>query len=110
MELSQYMFEPLREDEEFLLYEGRPRPSEAAPVLLLAPVSTRPELESLKKIEHEYSLRSALDSAWAVRPLELSERWIPLAGHGDDAVFMLRSRSRHGSQRVAQKEADSQGM
>jgi hypothetical protein len=41
---------------------------------MLASVSTRPELESLKKIEHEYSLRRALDSAWAVRPLGLSER------------------------------------
>jgi PAS domain S-box-containing protein len=42
--------------------------------LLLAPASTRPSPETLKKIDHEYSLRSELDSAWAVRPLDLSER------------------------------------
>ena len=71
MELSKYVFEPLREDGEFLLYEGRSRQSEAAPVLL-APVSTRPELESLKKIEHEYSFRAELDATWAVMPLALS--------------------------------------
>ena len=42
-------------------------------VLLLAPASMRPALETLKKIEHEYSLRDELDSSWAVRPLALSE-------------------------------------
>jgi serine/threonine protein kinase len=34
----------------------------------------QPALETLKKIEHEYSLSDELDSAWAVRPLALSER------------------------------------
>jgi PAS domain S-box-containing protein len=34
----------------------------------------RPGLETLKKIEHEYSLRDELDSAWAVRPLAVSEQ------------------------------------
>jgi PAS domain S-box-containing protein len=33
-----------------------------------------PALETLKKIEHEYSLRDELDSAWAVRSLALSEQ------------------------------------
>jgi serine/threonine protein kinase len=33
----------------------------------------QPALETLRKIEHEYSLRDELDSAWAVRPLALSE-------------------------------------
>jgi hypothetical protein len=36
VELSEYVFEPVREEEEFLLYEDRPRQSEAAPVLLKA--------------------------------------------------------------------------
>src|ERR1700745_3615014 len=31
-------------------------------------------LETLKKVEYEYSLRDELDSAWAVRPLALSEQ------------------------------------
>jgi hypothetical protein len=33
----------------------------------------QPALETLRKIEFEYSLRDELDSAWAVRPLALSE-------------------------------------
>ena len=36
--------------------------------------STRPALGTLRKLEHEYSLRGELDSAWAVRPLALSEQ------------------------------------
>ena len=46
---------------------------DSLPVLLLAPTSARPPLETLRKIEHEYSLREELDSAWAVRPLAVSE-------------------------------------
>jgi PAS domain S-box-containing protein len=34
----------------------------------------QPALETVKKIEYEYSLRDELDSAWAVRPLALYER------------------------------------
>ena len=66
--------EPLRKDEEFILYRGRQSndPGSRA-VLLLVPASTRPALETLKKIEREYSLRDELGSAWAVRPLAVSQ-------------------------------------
>ena len=51
------------------------RPETERPsVLLLAPASTRPSPETLKKIDHEYSLSSDLDTAWAVRPVGVSER------------------------------------
>src|SRR5215468_5633168 len=73
VDLAKYVLEPLRKDEEFVLYRGEP--SERAgslSLLLLAPASTRPALETLKKIGHEYSLRHELDSAWAVRPLAVS--------------------------------------
>jgi PAS domain S-box-containing protein len=68
VELSADVLELLRKDDEFLLYRDKP-----SSVLLLAPVSTRPALESLRKIEHEYSLKDELDPAWAVRPLALSQ-------------------------------------
>ncbi len=74
MELSQYVLEVLRRDEEFVLYRGEPSNQPCSPsVLLLAPASMGPALETLRKIEHEYSLRDELDSAWAVRSLALSE-------------------------------------
>jgi serine/threonine protein kinase len=64
----------LREDGEFVLYRAHAKLIEPPRLLLLAPASTRPAPETLKKIDHEYSLRSELDSAWALRPLALSER------------------------------------
>ena len=74
MELSQYVLEVLRRDEEFVLYRGDPSNQPCSPsVLLLAPASMQPALATLKKIEHEYSLRDELDSAWAVRSLAVSE-------------------------------------
>ncbi|HYO80893.1 MAG TPA: protein kinase, partial [Bryobacteraceae bacterium] len=74
MQLSEYSLEPLREDAEFVLYRAHAKATEAQSVLLLTPTSTRPSPETLQKIEYEYSLRNELDSAWAVRPLALSDR------------------------------------
>jgi PAS domain S-box-containing protein len=74
-DFSQYVLEVLRRDEEFVLYRGADsNHSGLASILLLAPASMGPALETLKKIEHEYSLRDELDSAWAVRSLALSEQ------------------------------------
>jgi len=76
VELGEYALEPLRKDEEFILYRGLHRSQKDADppsILLLAPVSTRPAPETLKKIEQEYSFRSELDTTWAVRPRDLSQ-------------------------------------
>jgi hypothetical protein len=74
VELSQYVLQALREDHEFVLYRGEHSNQPGSPpVLLLAPASMQPALATLKKIEHEYSLRDELDSAWAVRSLAVSE-------------------------------------
>jgi len=74
MQLSGYSLDRLSDDGEFILYRAHAKQQELPPFLLLAPASTRPSPETLKKIEHQYSLRSELDSAWAARPLSLSER------------------------------------
>src|SRR5580693_9576610 len=71
-EISGYARECIREDEEFILYRAHANTAEVPSILLLTPASMRPRLESLKKIEHEYSLRRDFDSAWAVRPIALS--------------------------------------
>jgi len=73
VELSAYAFQPLREDEEFILHRGRPTQAEASSVLLLAPTLRRPALETLEKMNHEYALRSELNTTWAVRPRDLSQ-------------------------------------
>jgi hypothetical protein len=71
---SQVPLNILREDQEFILYRGEhsSRPGSAS-VLLLAPSSSKPSLQTLKKLEHEYSLRNELDSAVG-RPSARSNR------------------------------------
>ena len=72
MELSEYTFETLRKDGEFIVYRGHHRRqtgASPASILVMTPVSEHPALGSLRKMEHEYSLRAELDPGWAVRPL-----------------------------------------
>jgi predicted ATPase len=73
MELSEYFLEPLREDQEFVLYRGHAREAKGSSVLILAPLSIRPAPQTLKKMKHECSFANDLDTRWAVRPLFLSE-------------------------------------
>ncbi|MBV8331068.1 MAG: hypothetical protein JOZ61_11465, partial [Verrucomicrobia bacterium] len=98
IELSRYAFESLRTDQEFILYRARrsglekETPSsvgredvgspsvalakeEPSSILVLAPALEQPELGTLQRLEHEYSLRDELDPEWAVRPIELSYHW-----------------------------------
>src|SRR6201987_4703545 len=74
IELSQYVFETLREDEEFAFRRGRRRDGKLPAILSVAPVSEYPVPAILGRLEHEYSLREELDSAWAARPLNLVRR------------------------------------
>ena len=74
LQLSGYTHDRLRDDGEIVLYRAHAKQTELPSVLLLTPALTRPRPETIKKIDHEYSLRSELDSAWALRPLALSER------------------------------------
>ena len=74
MDLSTLAIEPLRADQEFVLYRGERSNVAGKPsVLLLAAASTSPALETLRRLESEYSLKDELDSAWAVRPVALSQ-------------------------------------
>jgi PAS domain S-box-containing protein len=66
-ELSRYAFSHLREGD-FTLYRGSG--DGLAPVLLAAPKDASPG--SLERLEHEYALRTDLNSSWAARPLALS--------------------------------------
>jgi len=73
IELSRYVFETLREDEEFVLERGR-GDRDLSTILVVAPVSEHPVPGILKRLEHEYDLRPELDSKWAARPLTLARR------------------------------------
>jgi serine/threonine protein kinase len=80
IELTRYGFESLRTDREFILYRAR-REDEPS-ILVLAPASEQPEMGTLKRLEHECSLRDELDPEWAVRPIGLTQ-------HRDRSVLVL---------------------
>src|SRR6266851_3364529 len=70
MDLSEYVFELLRTDEELALHRGRPGTPTASgcrPILLLRAVSEHPAPATLKRLEHESR------SAWAAQPVALTE-------------------------------------
>jgi serine/threonine protein kinase len=69
--------EPLRKDGEFVLYRGlRLNNSVTGPssILALSPIMERPAPATLKKIEHEFSLKDDLDPAWAIRPIAFTQQ------------------------------------
>ena len=74
IELSRYVFETLREDEEFAFCRGRMNDGELPTILLVAPVSEHPVPAILEGLEHEYALRDELNSDWAARPLTIVRR------------------------------------
>src|SRR5882762_5892098 len=76
MDLSEYVFELLRADEELALHRGRPgtpTTSGCRPILLLGAVCEHPAPATLKRLEHEYALERELRSAWAAQPIALTE-------------------------------------
>ncbi|MGA3346489.1 MAG: AAA family ATPase, partial [Terracidiphilus sp.] len=70
-EHSEYLLEPLREGAAFTLYRGRER-GNPMPILAVVVAAEQPSPQSLRQLEHEYSLATEFDSAWAVQPLALT--------------------------------------
>src|SRR5476649_602370 len=68
---SEYMLEPLREEADFTLYRGRQLGNQM-PILALALAADHPSPQSLRRLEHEWSLAADLDTAWTAQPLALT--------------------------------------
>src|SRR6202453_2112118 len=66
-----YALKPLRQGADFTLYRGGQQ-GNAAPVLAVALTGEHPSPQSLRRLEHEYSLAAELDPAWAAKPLALT--------------------------------------
>src|SRR6516225_1675308 len=104
IELSRLVFEVLRKDEGYILYRGRSK-DDSSQVLMLSPVAEYPSPESLKRLEHEHSLRENLDVRWTARPRAIARHWdrtvlvledpggvplVQLLGRPLDLAFSLR--------------------
>ena len=73
---AEYTLETLCQDGEFILYRGlrkNQRDASLSSILVSTPVTERPAPGTLRKIEHEFSLKADLDPRWAVRPLALTQ-------------------------------------
>src|SRR5258707_12561680 len=68
---SGYVLETLRESAEFPLSRGG-QPGTLLPVLVVALSAEQSPPQSLRRLEHEYSLAAELDPTWAAPPLELT--------------------------------------
>jgi hypothetical protein len=68
--ISSYTLEQLRQDPQFVLYRGR-GDGVLPHILVVAPLAERLEHQTIKWVEHEYALRTELDSAWAAIPVAL---------------------------------------
>ncbi len=66
-ELLSYVFSPLREGD-IALYRGSG--NGLAPILLVATEET--SLGCVERLEHEFALKSELDTDWAARPVTLT--------------------------------------
>src|SRR5882757_3011652 len=76
MDLSDYTFDTLHSQGEFVLCRSLPRTGtnpHPPSVLVLMSRSEHPRAESIRMLEHEHSLRAELDAAWAVPPVELTQ-------------------------------------
>jgi predicted ATPase/signal transduction histidine kinase/ActR/RegA family two-component response regulator len=85
LELADGTRQTLRDDGEFALYRVPCRSSTNGlqqSTLVVAPVREHTAPRSLRRLEHEYSLRGELDPAWAIRPLAL-------AAHQGRSVLVL---------------------
>src|SRR5580704_12127107 len=68
---SVYVLEPIRDGAEFTLYRARQRGNDM-PLLVVAPTAGQPLPQSLRRLEHEYSLAAELNNTWAAKPIALT--------------------------------------
>jgi PAS domain S-box-containing protein len=95
-ERSKYVLVPVREGANFTLYRGRQH-GNSSPVLAVALGGEQPTPQSLRRLEHEYSLAAELDPAWAATPLELTRHegrtLLVLKDPGGDPLDQVLERS-----------------
>src|SRR5580698_2050426 len=94
---SEYVLEPIRDRAEFTLYRARRRDN-SMPFLAVAPSAEPPPPQTLRRLEHEYSLAAQLELAWAAQPLALTRQEgrtiLVLADPGGEPLDRVLARDR----------------
>src|SRR5260221_14056342 len=93
---SGYVLEPLRKGADFTLYRGRQNDN-PSPVLAIAPSTDQPSPQTLRRLEHEYSLAAELDPAWAAKPLALTR-------HEGRTILVLKDPGGEPLDRILERE------
>src|ERR1700730_4501444 len=75
IELSGYVFETLREDEEFAFCRGRRDKGELPTILLVAPVSEHPVPAILERLELGSTMSDASSPMLCIASLSVRGRW-----------------------------------
>src|SRR5258708_3937467 len=91
-----YVLEPYREGGHLSLYGGRQH-GNPSPVLVIALSAEQPSLQTLRRLEHEYSLAAELDPAWAAKPLTLSR-------HAGRTILVLKDPGGEPLDRVLERD------
>src|SRR5579863_9507160 len=68
---SEFVLEPIRDSAEFTPYRARQH-GNSSPLLAVAPTAEQPLPQSLRLLEHEYSLAAEFKPAWAAKALALT--------------------------------------
>ena len=95
---SEYVLEPIRETAEYTLYRARQNGTSSS-VLVVAPSAEQPLPESLRRLEHEYSLAAELELAWAAKPLALTR-------HEGREILVLADPGGEPLDRVLERDKD----
>src|SRR4051812_24699888 len=70
-QLNEYGLQPVHGGSDFCLYRGKERGSQVS-ILALAVEDQLRAPQSIRRLEHEYSLATELDPTWAAQPLSLT--------------------------------------
>jgi serine/threonine protein kinase len=97
MEPSGFVLETIREGAEFTVYRAR-QSGNPMPLLVVAPTAEQPLPQTLRRLEHEYSLAAELEPTWAATPLALTRHEgrtiLVLADPGGEPLDRILQRDR----------------
>jgi hypothetical protein len=93
-----YVLEPIRDRAEFRLHRARQR-GDQTPLLVVAPAAEQPLPQSLRRLEHEYSLAAELEPMWAAKPLAL-------ARHAGRTILILADPGGEPLDRVLERDRE----